>query len=292
MVGLSILIPIYNYNVTALVQALNGQLAALKREGEIILGDDGSSPSFVSTNQSLNDGVNVRFVASEKNEGRIVCRQKLSALAKYENLLFLDCDSEIISTDFLSAYFNLMDKDTILASGGRVYANEAPAECDLKLHWKYGSRRESKASAFMSNNFFIKKKLFNKLDTVIPFSGYGHEDSWWGIQFEKAGIKCEYIKNPVLHTGLVNSSIFIAKSENALENLLVLEQSVDKLFLSKHIKIYRWYRKLKSSGLSGIYLFFEKPFHNYFYKNLISCNPRLFFFDCYRLAVLLRKGKK
>ncbi|OSZ77768.1 hypothetical protein CAP36_15500 [Chitinophagaceae bacterium IBVUCB2] len=291
IVGLSILIPIYNYNVTTLVQVLNDQLNHSKRQGEIVLLDDGSSLSFVSNNEILQNGSTIRFITSGVNEGRIIARQKLAAEARYENLLFLDCDSEVIKKDFLSAYFNLIDKDTMLASGGRVYVNEEPKECDLKLHWKYGSKRESKASAFRSNNFLIKKDLFSSLETKIPFSGYGHEDSWWGIQFEEAGVKCEYINNPTLHAGLEKASLFIEKSENAVGNLLVLEKMISEQTLSRHIKIYKWYRRIKNSGLAGAYLFFENCFHKFFYKNLISCNPNLFYFDCYRLAILLKKGK-
>lgn len=287
--GLSILIPIYNYDIAALTEVLHKQLTANTNQGEIILLDDGSLPEFVSKNQSVANKLNIRYILNKKNEGRQASRQKLSNLARYDYLLFLDCDSEIINNDFLSIYFSLADKNIELASGGRIYTSKQPADCALRLHWKYGSSREAKSPAFMSNNFLVKKKLFTKLEMAIPLDGYGHEDSWWGIQFEKAGISCAYIKNPTLHTGLEKSTVFISKSENALDNLLQLEKNIEAKILSKQIKIFRVYNRLKRWKLHGLYLFLEKPFHNYFYKNLTSCHPSLFCFDCYRLAVLLLK---
>lgn len=290
--GLSILIPVYNYNVTSLVQALATQLTKTGKEGEIILLDD-SSTSFISNNKLLENISFVSFHRNERNEGRMAARLKLSELARYSHLLFIDCDSDLIKDDFVSTYFHLLEQDAALATGGRVYSTAPPADCELMLHWKYGTKRErSKNAGFMSNNFLIRREKFNQLEGLTQLTGYGHEDSWWGIQFEQLGVRCQYINNPVLHAALEKSDIFLSKSENALANLLLLEKSVDKGLLGNHIKIYRWYRRLKNAGLASLYLFFEKPFHNYFRRNIFSCKPSLLFFDCYRLAHLIRLGKK
>jgi glycosyltransferase involved in cell wall biosynthesis len=294
-VGLSVLIPIYNFNVTSLVQSLAGQLQKSGKEGEIILLDDGSASNSVNVNRSLQNIPSVKFYKNEKNEGRMLARQKLSSLARFDYLLFLDCDSGIIKDDFLSAYFELINKDIPLASGGRVYSDTPPSDCLRMLHWKYGTKRESRnrksGTAFQSNNFLIKKEIFQRLDNSLQLPGYGHEDSCWGIQFEQAGVSCYYSDNPVLHTDIETADKYLEKSELALSNLLVLEKNIDNKLLRKHIRIYKWYRTMKSSGLSGLYLFFEKMFHNYFRSNLLSCKPSLFYFDCYRLAVLLRMSK-
>ena len=292
--GLSILIPVYNFNVTSLVRALSAQLEKTEKEGEIILWDDGSDKFVLTANQSLENIQSVLLYKNEKNEGRMLTRQRLSGLARYDYLLFLDCDSKIIKDDFLSAYFDLVKEDIKLASGGRVYTDTPPAECELMLHWKYGRKRESMQgkTGFQSNNFLIKKEIFKNLDSSLKLPGYGHEDSWWGIQFEQAGISCRYINNPVLHAVIEKADVYIEKSENALANLLLLEKNIDKHMISRHVRIYRWYRKLKRTGLSGLYLFFEKIFHGYFRRNLLSCKPSLFFFDCYRLAALIRLAKQ
>jgi glycosyltransferase involved in cell wall biosynthesis len=298
-VGLSILIPVYNFNVTSLVQALNDQLLKSGNEGEIILLDDGSDRFALTANQSLENMHSVLLYRNEKNEGRMLTRQKLSGLSRFDYLLFLDGDSEIIKDDFLSVYFDLLKEGINLVSGGRVYPDTPPAKCEFMLHWKYGRKRESKlrkqgphsGAGFMSNNFLIKKEIFKSLDVSLQLPGYGHEDSWWGIQFEQAGISCRYINNPVLHASIEKSETYIEKSEKALANLLLLEKNIDRNMISRHVRIFRWYLRLKKTGLSGLYLFFEKPFHGYFRRNLLSCKPSLFFFDLYRLALLIRMGK-
>ncbi len=297
--GLSILIPVYNYNVTSLVRALSAQLLKTGNEGEIILLDDGSETGALTTNQSLQNIPSVLFYRNESNEGRMLARQKLSGLARYGYLLFLDCDSEIIKDDFLAAYFVLMKEDIPLASGGRVYTDTPPVECELMLHWKYGRKRESRqrktgsrsVEGFLSNNFLIRREVFKILDASLQIHDYGHEDTYWGIQFEQAGFFCRFINNPVLHAAIEKADIYIEKSEKALDNLLLLEKNIDRRLISRHVRIFRWYLRLKRTGLSGLYLFFEKMFHGYFRRNLLSCKPRLFFFDCYRLAVLIRMVK-
>ncbi|HKC35798.1 MAG TPA: hypothetical protein VKB95_07035, partial [Chitinophagaceae bacterium] len=155
-----------------------------------------------------------------------------------------------------------------------------------------GKEGQRSGAGFMSNNFLIKKEIFKSLDVSLKLPGYGHEDSWWGIQFEQAGISCRYINNPVLHAAIEKADIYIEKSEMALANLLLLEKNIDRNMISRHVRIFRWYLRLKRTGLSGLYLFFEKMFHRYFRRNLLSCKPSLFFFDCYRLAVLIRMAKQ
>lgn len=222
----------------------------------------------------------------------MIARQHLAALARYNYLLFLDCDSEIVKTDFLSVYYNIMKESPALVSGGRIYSSDEPEDCAYRLHWKYGTKREAgKQAAFLSNNFLIARKNFLQMEKQLPLQGYGHEDTWWGIQWEKTGIICRRIYNPVLHNGLEKADIFITKSENALANLFVLAREEGEKSVSRQVKIFRYYSLIKKLRLSGLYLVVENLFHNHLQKNLLSCRPVLFYFDCYRLAALLRAGR-
>lgn len=297
--GISVLIPVYNYDVTALVQELASKLQMIGKKGEIIVLDDASDSPVSLPHKLLNDFSFISLHRNEKNEGRMLARQRLSQLAQHEYLLFLDCDSEITNNHFLLKYFEKADGSESLVVGGRIYSKDQPADCNLVLHWKYGTQRESRkrnedgsnAPAFMSNNFLVKRSVFNQLTFSLVLSGYGHEDTWWGIQFSELGIHCRHIDNPVVHASLEKTTTFLDKSEKALTNLLLLEKNVNIDLLKKEVKIYRWYHRLKISGLAGVYLFFEKPFHKYFRLNLLSCKPRLFYFDLYRLAQLIRAAK-
>lgn len=297
--GISILIPVFNYDITALVQVLANQLTNIGRKGEIIILDDASDSPFILSTNLIGIFSFISFHRNEKNEGRMLARQRLSGLAQYEYLLFLDCDSEITSNDFLLKYFEQADAAVSLVSGGRVYSESPPDDCSLRLHWKYGSMRESRkrsegcsgSPAFMSNNFLVKQSVFNQLNSSLVLPGYGHEDTWWGIQFIESEIRCKYIDNTVIHAALEKANVFLDKSEKALANLLILEKNINVDLLRKEVKIFRWYYRLKITGLTGLYLFFEKPFHQYFLRNLLSCKPRLFYFDLYRLGQLIRLAK-
>lgn len=296
--GLSILIPVFNYDVRKLVHTLSAQLNETKITGEIILLDDASDPLFDSTNKSLSQIPYVSYSRNVVNAGRTTSRKLLADMAKHNYLLFLDCDSKIIRDDFLKIYNEHMDLNEKLVSGGRVYDATPPEKCSLHLHWKYGTKRESctpgskTGSAFMSPNFLVKKSLFLQLDFSILLKGYGHEDSLWGIQFRKMEVQQKQIHNPVLHASLENADVFLKKSEQALENLLELAKVIDTGTLKKEIKIFRWYCRMRAWGIAGLFELITKPFISFFRKNLSSCSPSLSYFDCYRLAALIRLSKK
>ncbi|MBK8952956.1 MAG: glycosyltransferase [Chitinophagaceae bacterium] len=116
--GLSILIPVYNYEVSSLVKSLADQLKKTGKQGEIIILDDCSDSYFISKNKVTSEIPNVSFYQNERNEGREAARKKLSRLAKEDNLLFLDCDCELIYENFLAVYFGLIAENIPLASGG------------------------------------------------------------------------------------------------------------------------------------------------------------------------------
>ena len=295
--GLSILIPVYNCDVTVLVNTIAAQLKQYEIIGEIILLDDASDPAFDKINKTLSQISSVTYSRNQQNAGRTESRKLLAESARYNYLLFLDCDSMIIKDNFLDVYSRQIDLNEQLVSGGRRYYPQPPDKCIYHLHWKYGSRREvvsashNKAPAFMSHNFLVKKFIFQQLDFTIQLKGYGHEDSFWGIQFRKMGVEQKKIENPVLHASLEEAAVYLKKSEQAIENLLELSSIVNTRLLKKEIKMFMWFRRLKAWGLAGIFEFLLRPFQSFIRKNLSSCSPSLFFFDCYRLALLIRLFK-
>lgn len=88
---LSICIPIYNQNVTPLVNELRAQALRADCQFEILLMDDAST-RYKEANSRLCELEGVRFIGLEKNVGRSVIRNKLADEAFYDYLLFMDCD--------------------------------------------------------------------------------------------------------------------------------------------------------------------------------------------------------
>lgn len=282
---ISVLIPVYNVDVTLLVRDLLQQLDRDKLPCELIVFDDGSREAVKAINREACLDKPVIYQEQDRNYGRVEIRKRLAQAAKFEWLLFIDCDSTIVKQNYLQAYkSHLVFSDAIV--GGTVYQEEPPP-CDRRLHWKYGTYREvitPKKKSFRSNNFCIRKALFLDLQIPVELSGYGHEDTFIGIELERKGSRISYIGNPVLHEGIEDTPTFISKSESALKNLLQLRKYIDESSLRRHVTLYDVYcktRTLKPLLVSAFGII--KPL---LLRNLNSCNPRLSYFDFYRLCRL------
>lgn len=295
---ISILIPVFNQDINILVARLSAGLSHLQQAGEIVVMDDGSDPAFQEINKAITRQPFVRYIPHAQNHGRIRIRQMLAQAAAGEWLLFLDGDSELQADTFLPAYYQAIETNTGVVVGGRTYSTTPPADCTLWLHWKYGSYRESRMPgskhqpAFMTNNFLIRASHFKQLSFDTGWDGYGHEDTWIGIQLERAGIPVCYINNPVLHAGLETSTSFMAKTENALLNLHKLSKMVPGGLLGRHVKLFRVYQTLQTWRGGWIPLWSYRLLKRYIHRNLHSCNPSLALFDLYRLQYFIRLHKQ
>ena len=292
---ISICIPVYNTNVEELVQQLAKQVKEADIKIEIILLDDGSDSDFKQQNKKLVAGNSVSYFEFPINKGRIEARNALANLAKYEWLLFIDADSKIIRSDFLISYIKRCTIETDVLVGGRVYTSIPPQQCTKMLHWKYGSCRERSTKerfVFMTNNFCVRKTLFKNIQFPIAMKGYGHEDTWLGIQLRKMNARIVFFQNPVLHDGLEDAKMFIEKSKNALINLKALQSLVDEADLKQHVRLYKFYLVIRKLKITSLFLFVTRDINGYFFKNLNSCKASLKLFDIYRLHFFFSINKK
>ena len=140
---ISVLIPIYNYNVLGLLNEIHDQLMDCKIPFEIICLDDGSDDDFVKQNNEIKNHSNTSLIVSRSNQGRIKSRQILSEHSKFEWLLFLDSDVMPKHKDFISKYLNFINSKYEVVYGGFIY-NKFQPEKDKILRWKYGKKYENK----------------------------------------------------------------------------------------------------------------------------------------------------
>lgn len=287
---ISILIPVFNRDVVKLVFELIEQLEPLKSSSEIIVIDDGSELAYTKINGVLAGLPYVKYLELPSNIGRIRTRQKLAATARFDWLLFLDCDSIITSGKFLKAYRDELTNNKKVIVGGRIYDPRKPTACHFVLHWKYGTNREATrfndrrhTNRFMTNNFLISKSVFQTFDFEKGWGGYGYEDTWMAIQLGAMDVSVEFINNPVLHDGVEIFSDFIKKSEEALENLKRLSESISPGILAKYVKLYSYYHRLKSLKLLWALDLGFSLLQRSMKQNLHSCNPSLALFDLYRI---------
>jgi len=294
---LSILIPTYNYNITKLVSELHRQALEATIDFEIIIMEDGSN-TFLEENKATADLDFCRYIVLEKNIGRSAIRNKLADTAKYEQLIFMDCDAEVSSPDYIQRYAVFFHGEYVVL-GGRIYAeNIAP---QYSLLSKYGKQRERNNAdnlkkrkhrqIFTSPNFLISKSIFNRVRFDESIKGYGHEDTIFGIMLQRENVKFEYIDNPVIHIGIENNQTFVKKTEEALRNLYSLYNSGEYPELEKESKILSFYLKLDKEHLTCIVSVGYKIFDSLIKKNLLSARPSLFLFDFYKFAYLCNLEK-
>jgi glycosyltransferase involved in cell wall biosynthesis len=85
---ISILIPVFDYDIVALVHSMRSALDKVPEYCEILIGDDGSSVEYREKYKQL-EGETVRLIVSEKNIGRAAIRNRLALEAKGDYLLFI-----------------------------------------------------------------------------------------------------------------------------------------------------------------------------------------------------------
>jgi hypothetical protein len=295
---LSVLIPVYRYDVRDLVRELHHQCLQLEIPFEIRLLDDGSGESYCKINTEISELDNVFWDESPLNTGRSKVRNTLSTSANYDWLWFLDCDGDArINNQLASTFWSVRKEDTLI-SGGRVYQTEAPENERLYLHWLWGSKRElldpeirmkDPVTTFLSNNFIIHRSLLEKIPFETQLVGYGYEDTLFAAELIEAGFKIQHINNPVLHAGLENSKDFLNKIEESLDNLFRLKELCSSKGISFPVrsKLMLLYRLIN-------FPLFRPFFAKWFIRNkphwrnqLVGKNPSLQVFDLYRLAFLL-----
>ncbi len=228
---LSVLLPLYCYDVNALLRALLEQLAAQPGlEWEIRIYDD-ASPKARSypPHGDLASRTGVVYKLLPENLGRAKIRNLLAQEAAYDNLLFLDADGDI-PAGFIGAYIPYLGQGGVVC-GGRCYDERAIAP-EQMLHWLYGTARESAKAkqrskkpyeGFQTNNFLAPRALLLQHPFEEHAQGYGHEDTLWGWQLQTLGQPIAHIDNAVAHRGLESAAVFLAKQEVAVANLRRLQ---------------------------------------------------------------------
>ncbi len=252
---ISVCIPVYNCDVCELVKELISQLKKTEVEGEVIVIDDASNDNYKVLNKTLLDLEYAKYIELEKNIGRSAIRNLFIKYAKFDYLLFLDCDTKLLYDSFISNYLNL---NTDVICGGRVYSKR-PKERKFLLRWKYGINRECKLAkeralepyqSFMTNNFVAKRDILHQVQFNERLKGYGHEDSLFGYQLMKRDISIKHIDNPTVHDFTENSDEFLKKTRQGIKNLLFIHTNLipngEFVEVNKLLKTFEKTKWLKS----------------------------------------------
>lgn len=288
---LSILIPIYNYNVLPLVEELNRQCTECSIDFEILCQDDASGSPLNSYNEKVNLLPHCHFKILQENVAHRENRNLLAKQAKYRYLLFIDGDSIIISDRYIRNYMEHLN-DFDIVYGGRTHPENCPSD-KQKLRWKYGKHIEDKLAAdrkksvyqsLLFNNTIIRKDLFEKVKFDENLKKYGHDDTQLSYQMSLLKVKVNHIDNQVLHGDIDENKKYLDKTKESLENLIFFEKHriVDVNFISI-LKFHAFLKKLKLDIPISFFFGLLKPVLTH---NLVGQNPNLLVFNMYRLGYL------
>jgi len=291
---ISVLIPLYNYNVVALVTHIHTQLQLSQIPFEIICLDDASTSEIVNENDKISNLEFTKLLKSDKNLGRTNARQNLSEKAKYDWLLFLDADVMPKSELYIRNYLKYINSEYEAIYGGFAYHEKAP-DSNYILRWKYGKTHEQISAkernkkpykVIISANFMIKKSVFNAINSQIEQNGYGF-DNFFAALLKMKQIKVFHLDNEVYHLGIETSKAYLNKKEKAAETLLSLHKA-NKIGNHQN-DLLHLFIKLKRYRLHVIFSMFYKIFKKPLQHHLLSSNPSMKILQLYRISYMCYK---
>ncbi len=291
---ISVCIPIYNFDVRSLVSRISEQAESQSALVEIILIDDGSDEFYREINREICS--RHKYIELSENIGRSAIRNKFLKYVSQPWLLFLDCDSLIISENFLQRYLSTIENraEEMVVCGGRVYSPDPPGK-NRYLRWKYGIFRESRTAnerarnpnkSFLSNNFLISGELFSRFPFDERISEYGHEDTLFGYHLKKNNISIRHIDNPVLNGDIETNAVFLEKTRKSIMNLRKILEYVDyDPAFSADIGLMQGYFKI--AGIEPFFRIFFIIVRPFIVFSLKRGWVTLWMFDIYKLGIFV-----
>ena len=292
---LSILIPAYYYDATSLVRNLHQQAVETGIDFELLLLINGSDTQSVELHRRLEEADRVKVLELPTMAVRSVARNFLAGQAKYDYLLFIDCDSETVDGHFIERYLPYCEGDNVVVCGGTAYKKQKPP-ANSYLRWAYGVNTEEKSAAvrntkpnaqFSTFNFLITKKLFMNIRFNELLKNYGHEDTIFGLELKERGIEVLHINNPLYHLGIDTNKTYLQKTRQGVANLkILLEKYPNHQELIDNVRLLRYYDLLEKTCTGILFFGAYSLFKRLMLLNFNSKYPSLVLFNLYKLGYL------
>jgi glycosyltransferase involved in cell wall biosynthesis len=274
---LSILIPVYNWDISALLTELLREMErfTLGARVELIVVDDRSSDTdLLARNADFITGnaqPYLKYRTVERNLGRSAIRNVLAAEASGRFLLFLDCDVVPDAPDFVRTYLTRAENgDFDVVCGGISYRSRVMNGPEFDYHAYLGNRKEVKDAAqrnqepwrhILTSNIMVRKGVFQATPFDERFTGYGYEDIEWGVRLAQS-YRVLHIDNTASHLGLVTKAAAYRKMRDSVPNYLLLKELCPAAFhasdLSLVVRLFRhghpWLLKRMDRALGSLFL--------------------------------------
>ena len=121
---LSVLIPVFNFDCSVLIEQLIEQIKTQNLPAEVVLYDDCSKQENVIFLDQFRDRYSfLKIYRGEHNLGFTKVRNHIATLAEFENLLFMDGDVELVNNNFLQTYIDKIPYAEVCC-GGILYKDQ------------------------------------------------------------------------------------------------------------------------------------------------------------------------
>ena len=247
---LSVLIPVYNWDLSSLLKSLLAEIDAfdLSAEVEVIVIDDSSSDAELLAGNAAFLAAHARpflkYRALESNVGRSAIRNMLAEEAHGEFLLFLDCDVLPDAPEFIRNYLSHAKGNGFdVVCGGISYRTRVLKGAEYDYHAYLGNKKEVKAAAqrnlapwrhILTSNIMVRKSVFQTTHFDERFTGYGYEDIEWGVRLAEK-FRVLHTDNTASHLGLVTRERAYEKMRNSVPNYLLLKEICPEAFAASGI---------------------------------------------------------
>ncbi len=254
---------------------------------------DDASNNPPKRNEQINALSGCRYVKLDDNIGKSKIKNRLAEEAKGDWLLMMDDDGLPESDEYINNLFRLIKRDDVdVICGGRTYQEEMPSS-EYYLHWLYGREREVKSAeerkrhpynGFMIANMCIRKSVFMKIRLDERMRLYGHEDSVFGMNLKREGVRVLHVDNPLRHIGLVRTRQFIENQAESVNSVaLLIKGGQENVNLIRLANVYKHIRKWHLDGLISK---LEGVVDKHARKKMMGRKPCLKWLDYWKLTLL------
>jgi len=201
---LSVLVPFYKDDATALLAALDAQMSDLSIE--VLFYDDGTNDAALTKRMSQATAAAkgaAALITNNENKGR----------------LFLDADMLPARDDFLQNYLSLINVKAADIFFGGFEVEDHSADADRDVHRALSAvsdclsldERQASGPQFVaSSNLCVRKEVLDKEPFDSGFSGWGWEDSEWAARVSKRFV-LTHVDNAAIHLGLETTDTLLKR---------------------------------------------------------------------------------
>jgi glycosyltransferase involved in cell wall biosynthesis len=221
--------PYFQDDPTAWISALAHDPHA--SQVEVVLVDDGTGDTELDKKIRAaidawpGPAIAVRF---HNNKGRSKARNRGIRAARGEYLLFIDADMLPADPQYLTRYFNVIDKAAAAIVFGGFTTIGVKVNRETKLNYSLALKSDCKPAlerslrgplSVASNNLLVRRDVFDIVPFDDSFVGWGWEDTEWAMRAVYAGYGLIHIDNPAVHIGLDTTTAILRKYKEAGPNL-------------------------------------------------------------------------